>query len=533
MAAAIATVGSTFTLSGFDNVMQFVISPPGPAALAFIATLCAQLDITAAYVMLTGVSVVPSSATRRLLAGVALAVSVELFATTPDMQVVLEGDLTSISTEPDVFTAALNAELVATLPPPVPLLGVTASLPVTTVRAADALNNILRICSAGDSACADNSQQESFLSKTAQAAAFLPLSSGTVTLLADTVLTLVSSGTLSDTSQGLALGILGNIASAGSNVTADSAQTITNALSAVAGSALGSLNSDSVKNVVGVVDSLSSSMASSLLTNSTGEQAAVSTSSATIQTLVAVSPPGTAPSGTLSAPNSSSSFDPVPASALAGAAPDASVVTQFFSLAFDPNGGGGSTGVTRLAFTNDDGSAIAVEDQTTPITFTLPAVDGDAGGGSRRHLLAAAGEQGACTYWSVSTSAYAQQGCIGVPNPAPEGHNLSFTPGFQTPDDTSLLMAWEIEGPLVDGCCSFLLNCSDPALADVAIPLDPTQPLTQPVVRCSDVSAPNVVSGTRALRIFTGGACQLWQPDNEAGWCAPPWTLPANACERF
>ena len=197
------------------------------------------------------------------------------------------------------------------------------------------------------------------------------------------------------------------------------------------------------------------------------------------------------------------------------------------------------SGVTRLAFANEDGSEIPVQDQVRscaggaaatarsgltavalthlhaqvkPITFTLPPADG--GGPGRRHLLAAAGEQAACTYWSPSQNAYAQQGCIGVPNPAPPGHNLSFVPDFNATDDTSLLNAWQIEGPLVDGCCSFLLNCSDPAMANVTVPLDPMRPLSQPSIRCADVTAPNVVSGTRALRLFTGTDCQLWQANN-------------------
>jgi len=187
--------------------------------------------------------------------------------------------------------------------------------------------------------------------------------------------------------------------------------------------------------------------------------------------------------------------------------------------------------VTRLAFANDDGSAIPVTNQVKPITFSLPSVDG-AAAGSRRRLLAAGEEQAACQYWSPEAGTYKQQGCIGTPNPAPPNSTVSFIPDYLTPDDTSLLAAWQIEGPIADGCCSFLLNCSDPAHANVTVPLDPYRPLSQPVVRCSDLSAPSVFSGTYALRLFTGSDCALWNPNNTYGcyWDATKQTFAGDGC---
>jgi hypothetical protein len=190
-----------------------------------------------------------------------------------------------------------------------------------------------------------------------------------------------------------------------------------------------------------------------------------------------------------------------------------------------------STGVTRLAFANGDGSAIPVANQLKPITFTLPSVD-DAAAGSRRPVLAAGQEQAACQFWSPADGAYKQQGCIGVPNPAPPNATLSFIPEYLTPDDTSLIAAWQIEGPIADGCCSFLLNCSDPAHANMTVPLDPYRPLSQPVVRCSDLTAPSVFSGTFALRLFTGSDCALWNPNNTYGcwWDATKQTFAGDGC---
>ena len=339
----IASADVQFTIQGMQ-IAAFTINEKGQAtsltAIAFLNTLCSNLGI-ALYicpytVFYGGVNV----ATRRRLLSGGVIVDAQVYFTSPDEQTSLLSLLTAISSDPSVFVTALNDELVRTLPPPVPTLTVTAAPPVVSIFASSAINNILVTCSAVEgqvNECANPTKQQSLLTQTAAATSFLALNSSTVSLVADTVLALVSAGTLNDASQSVSLGILMNISSASGSVTAGSAQTITDALSAVAGSALQSSNAGSVSAVVDVVDSLSGTLAASLLDGldpNAAPPAPLTTSSATIQTLVAVSPPGGGPSGPLTVEGSDSSFDAVPSSALDGAAAGAAVVTNFFSLAF-------------------------------------------------------------------------------------------------------------------------------------------------------------------------------------------------------
>jgi hypothetical protein len=168
--------------------------------------------------------------------------------------------------------------------------------------------------------------------------------------------------------------------------------------------------------------------------------------------------------------------------------------------------------VTRLAFSNPDGSPIPVENAEAPILFTLPAVDtsGD--------------DQAVCSFWDTAARTYSTQGCVGVPSPAPPGHSLSFTPGFRTTNDSYLAMAWSISGPLVDdgSCRSSLLDCNDAAPGKVYP--DPRNPLAVPAVSCPPRANWTNTSGVPAprepvLRVFYGTACALWRPGN-AGNCS-------------
>ena len=111
------------------------------------------------------------------------------------------------------------------------LMAVTAAPPVVNVFASAAINNILVTCSASAEVneCANATKQQSLLTQTAAAASFLKLNTSTVSLVANTVLALVSAGTLNDASQDVSLSILKNISTAQGSVTADSAQTITDA----------------------------------------------------------------------------------------------------------------------------------------------------------------------------------------------------------------------------------------------------------------------------------------------------------------
>ena len=81
------------------------------------------------------------------------------------------------------------------------------------------------------------------------------------------------------------------------------------------------------------------------------------------------------------------------------------VLTSARLLPPDPNaaktagGAEGNSGVTRLAFTNADGSPVAVANAATPILFTLPRVSLDAE------------SQAMCTYWDETTKSYPTHGC--------------------------------------------------------------------------------------------------------------------------
>ena len=144
---------------------------------------------------------------------------------------------------------------------------------------------------------------------------------------------------LSIASQTAALSILQAVASGPIDVSGGAAQSITGALSAVADSASVS-NPEALKAVSGVIDNLAASQASALLasldlTPGAPPPAPAVTTSASIQTLVQVDPPGSDRLTTqpLTAPGSPSAFEPMPAGLLAGATTP--VVTQFYSLAFD------------------------------------------------------------------------------------------------------------------------------------------------------------------------------------------------------
>ncbi len=173
--------------------------------------------------------------------------------------------------------------------------------------------------------------------------------------------------------------------------------------------------------------------------------------------------------------------------------------------------------MTRLAFSNPNGSAIEVSNATVPITFTLPRVDTGSDG------------QAVCAFWDVDTKAYATHGCVGIPQPQPPGHNLSWVAGFTAANDSALAWAWNLSGPLVAGCDVAVIDCN------VAQPRkiypDPRNPLTVPAVAC-----PPRANGTNAsqplLRVYFGTACALWQPGNElnCSWDAIKQSFVGGGC---
>jgi hypothetical protein len=333
------------------------------------------------------------------------------------------------------------------------------------------------------------------------------------------VLTSVQPGTtLSPASQSAALSVLTAVTSAPLDVTSDAAQSVVAALSIVASSsfitAAASGNASALVQVQSVLDSLASAQASSLLAALASlapgaPPPAPSTAwSRTIQMLVQVDPPGSArlTSAPITAPGSPSSFDPLPAGLLSGVT--GPVVTTFYSLGFDPYGGsrrasGSTTGVTRLALSNPDGSPIAVANASTPITFTLPYVFTGTSGSAQ------------CMFWDVGAGAYSSRGCVTLPSRAPPGHTLAFTPGFVAPSDASLALAWNISGPLTAGCSVTLLDCNA-AVTPAAVFPDPAN--------VASVACPLPTSGAGAgaqpaLRVYRGRNCMLRKEGNSLG-CA-------------
>ena len=320
---------------------------------------------------------------------------------------------------------------------------------------------------------------------------------------------------LSPASQANALSILQAVASGPINITGSAAQSITGALSAVASSASVS-NPDALKAVSSVINNLAASQATALLasldlTPGAPPPAPAMTTSASIQTLVMVDAPGSSRLSTrqLTAPGSPSVFEPLPAELLAGVTTP--VVTQFFSLAFDPYAGSSNasaiatTGLTRLAFSAPDGGEIPVANAVVPIRFSLPAVNTGADG------------QAVCSYWDTKARAYATAGCVGVPSPYPANHSVYFVGGFTAANDTALALAWKISGPMVDnGSCSVaLIDCND-AQPRKIFP-DPRQPLAVPAIACPPRSNSSVTQPV--LRVYYGSACQLWRSGN-AGNCS-------------
>ena len=329
------------------------------------------------------------------------------------------------------------------------------------------------------------------------------------------VVTAAPGVTLSPASQANALSILQAVASGPINVSGSAAQSITGALSAVASSASVS-NPSALSAVASVINNLAASQASALLasldlTPGAPPPAPAMTSSATIQTLVMVDPPGSSRLSTqqLTSPGSPSIFEPLPAELLAGVTTP--MVTQFFSLAFDPNGGGSNasaiatTGLTRLAFSAPGGAEIPVANAVVPIRFSLPPVNTGADG------------QAVCSYWDTKALKYATAGCVGVPSPYPANHSVYFIDGFTAANDTALALAWNISGPMVDdGSCSVaLIDCNE-AQPRKIFP-DPRQPLAVPAIACPPRS--NSSATQPVLRVYYGSACQLRQSGN-AGNCS-------------
>ncbi len=456
-----------------------------------------------------------------------------------------------MAADPGSFTSALN-DAFAAIPggSTIPVLSasdLSVSAPVVVASEIKSVNvsavtNVAAAVAAVSAAFANMSasdaavQQQSFLMGLANGTAGANISASTASTAVSLVLTIMTAAnvSLSAASQSAALDILLQAAATPQNVSGTMAQNVVSVLALVASSAASLSSNDTsqqsaLQAVVDVVDVLTSSQASALnatfsaLTPGAQPPPPAVTSTPMIQTLVQVDL-GTSrlTSAPLTVNNSLSSFDAMPEGLLPAAAP---VVTTFVSLAFDPYAGGGgnsssalaTTGMTRLAFSNPDGSPVEVANASTPIKFKLPPVNtsGDS--------------QAICAFWDVKAKAYSTRGCVGIPSPAPPAHNLSWVAGFTAANDSALAYAWTMSGQLLDGCRMTVLDCNDAAPRKVYP--DPQSPLTEPAIAC-----PPRANGTNAtqplLRVYYGAACALWRPDNarNCSWDAVKQAFVGGGC---
>jgi hypothetical protein len=235
---------------------------------------------------------------------------------------------------------------------------------------------------------------------------------------------------------------------------------------------------------------------------------------------------GSTPLQLASVPGCASAFAPIDASLLPSGSP---AVAKFHALTFDPYGGNGTTGSTRLEFAATDGSALKVANATAPILFTLP------------HVPLEGETQASCAWYDNEKESYSTAGCVGVPSPQPPGHTLAFIPGYTTPDDVSLSTAWSIAGPLhPPGACHVQVldcgrdaPCSGPVWGrNCSVSPNPRSPLLFPAVTCPGINGTTNHTAAQApvLRVFYGASCPLWQPNAlNCSWCAPISPAHTNA----
>jgi hypothetical protein len=327
----------------------------------------------------------------------------------------MSSSITAVAADSTSFVAALNANL-ATLGLPL-CSGVTVSPPV--VEAPPAVNltgvNVAESIAAVDTAFANLSAANAEALQTQMLDSLLSGTTGgveltpaTATAAASLVLAVVSAApgvVLSASSQAAALDVLSSISSSNVDATGAVGQTIASALDSVAASASAS-NPAALAAVQNVLAQLASNQATNLLATLASlapgapPPAPATTNTPTIQTLVQVDPPGSTRLTTqpISAPGSPSLFEPMPVGLLPTTTP---LVTTFLSLKFDPNSNPNTTGVTRLAFSNADGSEVPVANAAKPILFTLPAVN-------------LTNDQAVCAYWDPAAKQYSTSGCTGA-----------------------------------------------------------------------------------------------------------------------
>jgi hypothetical protein len=527
--SAAYVVSSSATLAGLSAATF------GAAAQAgFTSAMATSLKVDLVAVAVTGVT---GAARRRLLQSTGATVGFSVSVASASAATDIASGITAVAADSSSFVLALNTALAAAGLPvctgvavSAPIVAAPAALNLTGVDVAAAVSVVTTMFdNLTVSAAAE--KQDQLLSSLAVGTLNSTLSTDDASTAASLVLAVVSAtpGTvLSVESQTAALDVLTAASSAPINATGTVGQTIASALDTVAASAMSS-NPAALLQVQNVLNNLATSQASNMLaslgslTPGDAPPPPAETSTATIQTRVQVDPPGSNRLTTqlITATGSASAFQPMPEGLLPT---DTPVVTTFLSLKFDPfaaitvGGAAVNSGVTRLAFSNPDGSPVAVENAQTPILFTMPAVSLDAE------------SQSMCTFWDEASKSYPTHGCIGVPNPGPPDHTLAFIPNYQTPDDASLATAWNISGPMVDEglCRQLVIDCNSDAPCNGTVVgrsckvyPNPRAPLQFPAVACppvANVSSSSASNGTTplqpVLRVFYGQFCPLWQEND-------------------
>ena len=219
-------------------------------------------------------------------------------------------------------------------------------------------------------------------------------------------------------------------------------------------------------------------------------------------------------------------FGPLPADALSSSR-SAAVNTSFHYLAFDPHSGSvNGTGNVRLLLSGPNGSGLAINNLSAPITIVQPAINASLTGNSGGAV---------CTFWNTAQQVYSTDGCLGLPNPLPPGVTASFGTVPPGSGSSPLALANALtfgpsSSPLLAGCTRVVLDCSTSSASGSPRQtyLNPDNPLAAvpqwgpTVVRCPLLNTSVVGLGGAystqppALVVYTGGLCKLWQPNNSA-----------------